>query len=219
MDYFKQKQFFSEAYELGEKRLNSNYGWPLKTDPQIIAFHEQISKNIPTGKVLDLGCGQGRHTLYFAEQGYKSYGIDYIKRAIGEAKQEAKKRNLSNAHFQVMDLFNLKFPVSNFDIVVDWSVLDHIYPEEWSRYLNNILKVLKVGGYLILTEFSADDIRVKDKEKNSSFDRGSYDHYFKKEELEEIFSEHFEFIQLLSTVLGTPPKPHIMVNALLKRIK
>lgn len=216
MDYSKQKKFFKDAYDLGEKRVASSYGWPMEVDPQVVKFHQDIKKEIPTGKVLDVGCGQGRHTLYFAKQGYESYGIDYVKRAIDEANEEARKRKLDNAHFMVMDLLSLDFPKDMFDIVVDWSVLDHIYPTERKTYVENLGKVLKVGGYLLLTEFSADDSRIKDKSKNFSFDRGSYDHYFRRDELESIFSKNFKFVQILNTTLGTTT-PHIMVNVLLKR--
>ncbi len=217
MDYSKQKKFFANAYDLGEKRLTSNYGWPIDVDPQIIEFYQDIKNDFAHGKVLDLGCGQGRHALYFAEQGYEAWGVDYVERAINEAAHEAKKRNLHNVHFQVMDLLNLDFPKNTFDVIIDWSVLDHMYPTEWKIYLKNILNVLKVGGYLMLTEFSADDNRIKDKSKNFSFDRGSYDHYFRRDELESIFSKKFDIVQLLNTKLGTPPTPHIMINALLKR--
>lgn len=161
MDYSKQKKFFKNAYDLGEKRVTSNYGWPMYVDPQIVKFHQDIKKELPTGKVLDVGCGQGRHTLYFAEQGYDSYGIDYVKRAIEEADEEAKKRKLYNAHFLVMDLLSLDFPKDMFDIVIDWSVLDHIYPTERKTYIENIKRVLKVGGYLMLTDLALMMLELK----------------------------------------------------------
>lgn len=214
MDYSKQKEFFAQAYDLGEKRMTSKYAWPLEIDPQIIAFHEKIKYDIPRGKVLDLGCGQGRHALYFAEKGYDAYGIDYIERAINEAKQEAANRDLDTAHFQVMDLLALRFPKDTFDIIVDWSVLDHIYPTEWELYLVNILNVLKRGGYLMLTEFSADDVRVTEKSNNSFFDRNSYNHCFRRDELEYIFSKNFQFIEYINTMM---PPSYTVVNALLRR--
>lgn len=128
MDYRKQKMFFKKAYDLGEGRVDAGYGWPLEIDPQLLRFFVYISKAIPKGIVLDLGCGQGRHAIFFAENGFESYGVDYVKRAIDEAKQYAKAKNLKNAHFKIMDVLKLNFPRNYFDVIIDWSVLDHIYP-------------------------------------------------------------------------------------------
>ena len=177
MDYRKQEIFFKKAYDLGEKRIVAGYGWPVEVDPQVVKFFNYIKKNLPKGKMLDLGCGQGRHALFFAEQRFESWGIDYINRALEEAKEQAKARRLKNAHFQTMDLLKLNFSKNTFDVVLDWSVLDHIYPTEWKSYLSNVLKVLKMDGYLMLVEFSAKDSRIKDKSKNFAWDKNSYDHY------------------------------------------
>jgi ubiquinone/menaquinone biosynthesis C-methylase UbiE len=46
-----------------------------------------------------------------------------------------------------MNVFKLDFPTDFFDIVLNWSVLDHIKPGDWNIYLFNILRVLKSGGY------------------------------------------------------------------------
>src|SRR5262245_24200999 len=99
MDYRNQKRFFEKAFSLGDKRIEAGYGWANEVDDQVIKFLKLIKKHVPTGTSLDIGCGQGRHALFFAEQGFNSYGIDYIPRALKEARQEAKQRNLKNTHF------------------------------------------------------------------------------------------------------------------------
>lgn len=216
MNQEKQKKWFKEAYDLGNKRLDAGYGWPLEVDTQLIKFLKIIQKSLHTGKALDIGCGQGRHTIFFAQKGFEAYGIDYVGRAVEEARQSAKEKNLKNAHFMIMDLFKLDFPKNFFDIVLDWSVLDHVKPEEWKLYLNNVLNVLKIGGFLILTEFSANDERIKDKTKNFFEDKNYYDHYFTEKEIRGLFSGNFEIILTNETILTQPP-PHIMVNVLMKR--
>ena len=217
MDYSKQKIFFQKAYELGDERIKSGYGWPVEVDKQVVKFFNHIKKFVYKGKSLDLGCGQGRHTIFFAEKGLNSYGIDYIPRVITEAKQQAKSKGLKNVRFVLKDILNLDFPKYYFDLILDWSVLDHIHPKDWQKYLNNILRVLKINGYLILTEFSAEDSRIVGKTQNYKIDRNSYDHYFKVAELKEIFSPNFKFIKIQTTTLATKT-PHSMVNVLLKRI-
>lgn len=122
MDNKDQQIWFKEIYDLGDERIKEGYGWPMEPDIKITEYISKIKANLPTGKVLNLGCGQGRHTLYCAGEGFESYGIDYVERAINEAKQEAKKRNLENTHFEVMDLLNLNFDNNFFDIIIDSSV-------------------------------------------------------------------------------------------------
>lgn len=218
MDYNNQKKFFQKAYDLKDKRLAAGYGWPLEVDDQLIEFLKLIKKSLTSGKALDLGCGQGRHTIYLAQNGFESYGIDYIESVIEEAKQAALKKEIKNAHFRLMDILRLDFPKNFFDIVLDWSILDHIKPEDWSIYIDNILNVLKTGGFLILTEFSANDKRIKDQAKKIFESNNVYDHYFRKDEIRNMFSENFEIISINETML-TPRPPHLMLNVLLKKIK
>lgn len=216
MDFKNQKKFFQEAYDLGEDRLEQGYGWPLEVDPQVVEFLKEIKKTLGTGTALDLGCGQGRHAIYFAQNGFYSYGIDYIERAIQEARQSASEQKIENVCFKTMDIFKLNFPTNFFDIILDWSVLDHLKPKDWHTYLFNISNVLKSGGYLILTEFSINDERVKNKDKNFFEADNHYDHYFSLQEIEELFGKSFKIINSNETLLEAKPK-HLMINILLKK--
>lgn len=209
--------FFQKAYDLGEKRIEGGYGWPLEVDPQLIEFLKEIQESLSTGRTLDLGCGQGRHAIYFAENGFDSYGIDYIESVIEEAKQKASEKGVS-VNFQAMDVLELNFPANFFDAVLDLSVLDHIKPEDWDTYLFNISKVLKRGGYLILTEFSVNDKRVVEKQGGKNFFENDihYDHYFKMDEIEKLFGKKFEIIRTTETIIEAEP-PHLMLNVLLKK--
>lgn len=215
-NYKKQKKFFKEAYDLGERRLAAGYGWPLKADTQLIKFVEKIQESLSTGTVLDIGCGQGRHAIFCAQKGFEAYGIDYIERAINEAKQSAKKKKLKNANFMVMDVLKLDFPKNFFDVIIDWSVLDHIKPIDWNVYLKNILHILKSGGFSILTEFSANDKEIIDKTKNFIEYENQYDHYFREDEINKLFSKKFKILSISETVHTHPP-PHLMINVLMRK--
>jgi len=118
MDFNSQKKFFQTAYDLKEKRLEKGYGWPLEVDPQLKEFLKEIKKTLSYGSALDLGCGQGRHAIYFAENGFYSYGIDYIESVVEEARQKAKQKGVKNVTFSAMDVLSLDFPYDFFDIVL-----------------------------------------------------------------------------------------------------
>ena len=48
-----------------------------------------------TPKVLDLGCGTGRHLLYFAKEGFEMYGIDGSPKGIELSKKWLSRRELN----------------------------------------------------------------------------------------------------------------------------
>ncbi|HEU4948262.1 MAG TPA: class I SAM-dependent methyltransferase [Kribbella sp.] len=43
----------------------------------------------PYGKALDIGCGRGRHSIDLARRGWEVTGIDFVPRAIRQAKERA----------------------------------------------------------------------------------------------------------------------------------
>lgn len=211
----KQEKFFKKAYDLGDQRVSAGYGWPLEVDSQQLKFLSIIKQNLRSGKALDIGCGQGRHTFMFAENGFEAYGIDFLERPIAEAIDRAKTEKNPGVHFSVMDALNLDFLDNYFDVVLDWSVLDHIYPKDWSTYVRNIDRVLKKDGYLILSEFSSKDTRITDQAKNYS-DESNYDHFFRDDEIKDLFQDKFDIIQIDHNELNTTSH-FAMINVLLKK--
>ena len=109
-----------------------------------------------TGSLLDAGCGSGENALYFASQGRKVTGIDFLAEPINRAKQKAAERGLT-ATFLVMDALALKELPEVFDNVID-SGLFHVFSdEERRRYVEGLASVIKPGGRLFLLCFSDDE--------------------------------------------------------------
>lgn len=211
----KQKAFFSNAYNLGENRVAAGYGWPMEIDPQQLKFLAYIKQYLRNGRALDIGCGQGRHTFLLAESGFEAFGIDFLARPILEAREKAREEKNNKVHFEVMDVLELNFPDSYFDVVIDWSVLDHVYPKDWETYLKNVTRVLKKDGFLILTEFSAKDKRITDPVKNFS-DEENYDHFFREDEIKSLFGENFDILLINHNELHTTSH-FAMINILLRK--
>lgn len=59
--------------------------------PELINFYSAIKNK---GKLLDLGCGQGRDAIVLAKLGFEVTGIDYSKVGIEQLNEIAKKENL-----------------------------------------------------------------------------------------------------------------------------
>ena len=216
-DNRKQQEFFKKAYDLGSQRVPSGYGWPMEIDPQQLKFLNIVKQSTSSGNALDIGCGQGRHTFMLAENGFDAYGIDFLERPVVEAQDKAKNEKLQNIHFKVMDVLDLDFPDNFFEVILDWSVVDHIYPKDWAKYFENINRVLKKDGFLILTEFSVRDKKITDPSKNYS-DGANYDHFFREDEIENLFKEKFNILKVIHNELNTTSH-FAMINVLLQKVR
>jgi SAM-dependent methyltransferase len=106
----------------------------------------------PGTKVLDIGCGNGRHVIEFGKAGISCCGVDYVERFINAARNEAKQSNLSNVVFQAGDarLIDLN---QRFDAVVCLYDVVGSYTEDKDNQalLAAIARHLKPRGYAIIT--------------------------------------------------------------------
>lgn len=111
-------------------------------------------------KLLDIGCGEG-FFLSYAERYWDTYGIDISDYAIFRAKKTLKKTNLI-----IGDINNLNLYYENnlFDIVIAFDVLEHL--ENPDNVLNKIEKIIKNGGFLVISTPNLGSISIKWKKEN-----------------------------------------------------
>lgn len=64
-----------------------HHGYFSKTQKEIDFI---VSRTVRSGRVLDIGCGQGRHCIEFAKRGFKVVGIDVSNKLITQARQSGK---------------------------------------------------------------------------------------------------------------------------------
>jgi SAM-dependent methyltransferase len=92
-------------------------------------------------RVLDAGCGNGRHAYYAARYGAEVWAVD-----LGPAVEVARRNNAENRSVHVIqsDLYDLPFAAESFDFIYSNGVIHHLpYPE---RAFQNLLGYLKPGG-------------------------------------------------------------------------
>jgi SAM-dependent methyltransferase len=101
-------------------------------------------------RVLDVGCGIGRHVIYFAENGFETFGFDLSKSALDRARALLSERNLK-ADLTMQDMFEL-FPYASnfFDGVISTRALGHGYRSDIERSLAEIDRVLVNKGLVFL---------------------------------------------------------------------
>ncbi len=122
---------------------------------ELIGECDFIEKEIEFNKqtrILDIGCGTGRHSIELTKRGYQVTGIDLSKSMLKRAKEKASKENLK-IDFQKQDARNLKFN-NEFDLAI--MLCEGSFPlmetdEMNFRILQNASKALKETGKLIFT--------------------------------------------------------------------
>ncbi len=104
-----------------------------------------LFEDVKEGKVLDLGCGNGRFSEFLKEADYT--GVDNSPELIKEAKEK-----YPHLKFLEADAFNLPFSENSFDFVFSIAVLHHIPSKELRiKFLKEAKRVLKKEGKLIIT--------------------------------------------------------------------
>lgn len=105
-----------------------------------------------TDAVLDVGTGRGGFPTHVAaECGAEVRGIDIDPLHVSEAKENARKRGVSElAEFDVGDYHEIPYPDETFDAVSGIETVCH--SERKDRVLEEIRRVLKPGGRLMIAD-------------------------------------------------------------------
>lgn len=103
------------------------------------------------GDVLDVGCGEAAISLYLAERGYTTVGLDLSPTAIELARHEAATRGLSNASFEVADISGFTGYDGRFGTIVDSTLFHSIPVEAREGYQQSVVRAAAPGAsYFVL---------------------------------------------------------------------
>ena len=141
-----EQPFWETTYSENQGATTFNQGKPSEDVVEV------LEKHINCGRVLDMGCGEGRNALYAASLGYDVTAIDISEPGISKLNQLAQKRRL-NINASVQDMRN--FPSKdNFDCIISKGCLHLIYRHEWMDVINNMKTVTAPGGFNIVGVFT-----------------------------------------------------------------
>jgi 2-heptyl-1-hydroxyquinolin-4(1H)-one methyltransferase len=141
-----EKAYRGEASEMGG---GDRPPWSIgEPQPEIAALIEEGKFH---GEVLDAGCGEAAVSLYLAERGFTTVGLDLSPTAIDVARKEAVRRGLTNASFEVADITSFTGYDRRFGTIVD-STLFHSMPvEQRDGYQQSIARAAAPGAsYFVL---------------------------------------------------------------------
>ena len=135
-----------EAPEMGQ---GNRPPWSIgEPQPEIAAL---IDAGKFHGEVLDAGCGEAATSLYLAERGFTTVGLDQSPTAIDLARAAAAERGLTTTSFEVADISSFTGYDGRFGTIVD-STLFHSMPVELRKgYQESIVRAAAPGAsYFVL---------------------------------------------------------------------
>jgi SAM-dependent methyltransferase len=186
--YVRQRTYFRKAYETGK------HGWPVEGPTPRVAALLQTLGDGKGRRALDLGCGEGRHTILLATRGYAVTALDLEPLALCQARARVRQAGL-HATFSVGDALDLKFSDAAFDLVLDYGCFHHVVTRDWPRYRREVARVLNPGGHLLLSVFSTKFKHHPGERRTRNWivHRNHYDHFFTQAEIRRALSERFDF--------------------------
>ena len=134
--------------------------------------------NLPAySSVLDVCCGNGRHSEVFSEKSYSVVGIDISEKSLDEAKA----KNLKNTKFHNADARNFELH-ERFDCVLNLFTSFGYFEttEEHIEMLQRIYEHLNDNGVFVLDFFNAEKVRLSGNEERKVVKDGAEFH-IKKE--------------------------------------
>ena len=156
--------------------------------------YSQLFKSKGVHRILDLGCGMGRHSVFLAREGFDVVGVDIAPTGLRELRDALEKRLIFGS-LAFGNMEDLPFRDQVFDAVIAIQVIHHNRLARIQQTVSEIRRVLRLGGLVWATVTihkiwsSKQHLEVEP----GTFipldgpERGLPHHYFTKEGLRELF--------------------------------
>ncbi|MFT4008203.1 MAG: class I SAM-dependent methyltransferase [Lacrimispora sp.] len=122
----------------------------LEPNATIIEFEHLYES---TWKILDIGCGDGKNSLYFSSRGFSEVdAFDLSENAIAKLHRLAERHNTAiNAWVQDLRQFHFEKP---YDLVVSFGTLHFVEKIDWKSLLIRAKENTNIGGIHIIQLFT-----------------------------------------------------------------
>lgn len=159
-------------------------------------------KNKKSKTILDIGCGGGRDSVFFAKKGYQVISMDIFADAFQRTKLKT-----AGIKFIKKDVKKINFKPDTFDVIYAHLSLHYFDDKTTDRIISNLYKILKPGGYIFIKCKSIrDPLFGKGKKiEENYYNFGHKRHFFTKDYMTEKL-KIFKIIRLLKTNCVFPHK-------------
>lgn len=135
---------------------------PIYPHEQVVrwTFRNFSRKSAGQTKVLDLGCGAGRHAIFYAAEGFDTYACDISAVGLRELQAAAKGRGVNVQSHQCPGHDLSHYPSDTFDVVLSFGVIYYMSSFEAEQTFREIFRVLKPGGKCLCVLRTTADSRI-----------------------------------------------------------
>jgi ubiquinone/menaquinone biosynthesis C-methylase UbiE len=168
--------------------------------PAVVDFAEDL-KHEGAKRILDLGCGAGRHSILLSKVGFQVVALDISGTALETLEASLKNAFIDNVTLVKQEMGELPFIDDYFDGVICTNVLHHGKLVQVKQATKEIHRVMKEGASAFVVALSTADFRRGNGRKlepntyvfTEGEERGIIHHFFPRKELKSCFGK-FEVI-------------------------
>lgn len=131
---------------------------------------------------LDLGCGQGRDTLYLLSSGFTVTAVDQAASGIAALRAQVPPEQAQRLDPIVANVFDFSRWQGDYDLIVGTTILDHLPSDDGRRLLRHAASCLRPQGVVYMCVHTVDDPGFTKTGHISEF-AGAIAHYFEPNEL------------------------------------
>lgn len=147
-------QSVRENYDRLAEVYTRRYQHELRSKPLDRELLERFAAAVKgQGEVCDMGCGMGHISRFLSDAGASVFGLDLSPRMV----DQARKLN-PDISFQVGDMMALTLPDDAVQGIVAFYAIVNIPPELLPKVFQEMLRVLKPGGLLLLSFHIGEEI-------------------------------------------------------------
>lgn len=137
------------------ERFNHDFYW-FGTEPT--AFLVEQKHRLPsTGTALCVADGEGRNSVWLAQQGLKVTAFDFSRPAVEKARKLAANRGVS-VDFRIADINAWNWDEAQYDVVAG-VFCQFVGPTERARIFSGMTRALRPGGILLLQGYNTDQLK------------------------------------------------------------
>jgi len=148
------------------------------------SFSQIKDKNFRT--LLDLGCGDGRDSLFFASEGLNVTSVDFSESGIKKLNELIKEKSLEIKTIQT-DIRKINFPDNSFDVIYAHLSLHYFDDEITTQIFEKLFRILKKDGLIFIKCKSVEDALYGQGEKvgEDMYKKGHLRHFFSEDYMKE----------------------------------